>query len=182
MLRGAGFSVHPKSSIFRASFISFLIADLNIPIAGVAFALITSFLTLPTPPGSMQEKFAKVDWMYVFLSTSHLRLLIPNNIYQISGNFLVMASTCSCVIALTWAGVTYPWNSARVLLPLIVGVTGLFTFMVYEAKLARHPIVCDTMLLPGHMTTLFYRSHSSCYPIEPVLAGKLLMFCCLSFR
>jgi MFS family permease len=38
--------------------------DLNIPIAGVAFVLLMVFLALPTPPGSIHDKFAKIDWMY----------------------------------------------------------------------------------------------------------------------
>lgn len=39
--------------------------DLNIPIAGVAFVLLMVFLALPTPPGDIHDKFAKIDWMCV---------------------------------------------------------------------------------------------------------------------
>ena len=66
-----------------------------------------------------------------------------------SGNFIVIGSTSACVIALTWAGSTYPWKSVHVLVPLIVGVIGLFMFMMYETKWAHHPIVCSiTLPLP----------------------------------
>jgi hypothetical protein len=46
------------------------------------------------------------------------------------------------MIALTWGGIQFPWSSARVLVPLILGLLGLAGFLVYEAKLAQHPIVC----------------------------------------
>ncbi|KAF9236871.1 hypothetical protein BU15DRAFT_36301, partial [Melanogaster broomeanus] len=42
-------------------------------------------------------------------------------------------------LALTWGGVTAPWNSATVLAPLIIGLLGLGAFIVYEAKLATNP-------------------------------------------
>lgn len=42
-----------------------LTQDLNIPITGAAFALLMVFLALPTPPGSIRDKFSKVDLMYV---------------------------------------------------------------------------------------------------------------------
>lgn len=62
-----------------------------------------------------------------------------NSLY--SGNFLVIASSSSTVIGLTWGGVKFPWASAHVLVPLIVGLLGLIGFMAYEATLARVPLV-----------------------------------------
>jgi hypothetical protein len=53
-----------------------------------------------------------------------------------------MGSSTAIVLAVTWAGVVYSWRSWKILLPLILGVTGLVTFFVYEAKLARYPVVC----------------------------------------
>lgn len=45
------------------------------------------------------------------------------------------------VVALTWGGVKYPWISAQVLGPLIVGLVGLGAFLVYEALYAKEPLV-----------------------------------------
>ncbi|KAL0569152.1 hypothetical protein V5O48_012826 [Marasmius crinis-equi] len=93
---------------------------MNLPLAGVAGLVAFLFMDLPTPPGSLVEKLKKLDWI---------------------GNAIVMASTTSVTIALTWGGVTYPWDSARVLAPLIVGCFGFVLFFVYEAKFASYPLV-----------------------------------------
>ncbi|KAI4525345.1 MFS general substrate transporter [Schizophyllum commune Loenen D] len=93
---------------------------MNLPIAGVASVLVGVLLNLPTPPGSMKEKLAKIDWI---------------------GNVIVIGSTTSAAIGLTWGGVTAPWDSAQTLAPLIIGLVGLVFFMVYEAKWAKNPLV-----------------------------------------
>ncbi|KAG6826989.1 hypothetical protein H0H92_013651 [Tricholoma furcatifolium] len=96
-------------------------ADLNLPISGLTVVLVLLLLKLPTPPGTMKEKLEKMDWM---------------------GNFLIIASTASVVIALTWGGVVYAWSSPRVLVPLILGLGGMILFMLYEAHVAKNPIAC----------------------------------------
>ncbi|EMD32296.1 hypothetical protein CERSUDRAFT_119013 [Gelatoporia subvermispora B] len=93
---------------------------LNIPIAGVAMFLILVVMKLPTPPGTFVEKVKKVDFI---------------------GQTLIMGSTAACVIALAWGGVTFPWKSAHVLVPLVVGLVGLVAFGVYEAFFCHNPIV-----------------------------------------
>ena len=57
-----------------------------------------------------------------------------------SGNFLVISSTTAVVIGITWGGIQYPWSSARVLAPLVLGLVGLIGFFIYEAVSARYPI------------------------------------------
>ncbi|CDO74565.1 hypothetical protein BN946_scf184771.g1 [Trametes cinnabarina] len=63
-----------------------------------------------------------------------------------SGNFLVIASTTCIVLGLTWGGIKFPWSSAKVLVPLIVGLVGLAFFILYEAMWAKNPIVPITLL------------------------------------
>ena len=58
-----------------------------------------------------------------------------------SGNLLIISSSSSCVLALTWGGVRYPWSSVHVLTPLIVGLAGMGFFLFYEARFAKEPIV-----------------------------------------
>ena len=58
-----------------------------------------------------------------------------------SGNALVVAGTTGCTIALTWGGITAPWSSAQVLVPLILGVFLLGLFLVWEAVFAKYPLV-----------------------------------------
>ncbi|CDO69089.1 hypothetical protein BN946_scf184992.g38 [Trametes cinnabarina] len=107
---------------------------LNLPICGVATAMVLVFLKLPTPPGTLREKLGHMDWI---------------------GNFLVIASTTCVGLGLTWGGIKFPWSSAKVLVPLIVGLLGLAFFILYEAKWARNPIV-PLMLLQNRTSISGY--------------------------
>ncbi|KAF7330929.1 Mfs1.2 [Mycena venus] len=110
---------------------------MNLPIGGLAIVLIFFLVKLPVPPGSLSEKLMKVDWI---------------------GNALVIASTISMVIGLTWGGVVFPWNSPHVLVPLILGFIGLVLFFIYEARYCKNPIVPFVLLsnkssLSGYIQT-----------------------------
>ncbi|KAI0826717.1 Mfs1.2 [Trametes gibbosa] len=98
---------------------------LNLPICGLAMVMVMIFMKLPTPSGSLTSKLNRMDWL---------------------GNALVITSTTVVVIGLTWGGVQYPWKSARVLVPLILGLCGLGFFFLYEARWARNPIVPVSLL------------------------------------
>ncbi|KAL0946522.1 hypothetical protein HGRIS_012733 [Hohenbuehelia grisea] len=110
---------------------------LNIPICGLAMLLVFLFLRLRTPEGTLKEKLGRLDWI---------------------GNFIVISSTASCVIALTWSGIKYEWSSLQVLVPLIVGIAGLVAFLGYEAKVSKCPMVPLTLMststgLSGYLQT-----------------------------
>lgn len=49
------------------------------------------------------------------------------------------------MIGLTWGGVQFPWSSAHILVPLVLGIVGLIAFLIYEAYVPEEPIVrlCD---------------------------------------
>ncbi|KAI3614790.1 mfs multidrug transporter [Moniliophthora roreri] len=98
---------------------------LNLPICAVTIAVVVLFLRLPIPPGTIQSKLRRMDWI---------------------GNFIVISSTTSAVLGLTWGGVVYPWSSARVLVPLILGLAGLLVFGAYEALYSANPILPVSIL------------------------------------
>ncbi len=77
-----------------------------------------------------------MDIMYAFVNLCASSLTLARR-----GNVLVIASTTSVVIALTWGGIRYPWLSAHVLSPLIVGLIGLGVFVIYEVYLCKPPVV-----------------------------------------
>ncbi|KAF8837708.1 MFS general substrate transporter [Paxillus ammoniavirescens] len=93
---------------------------LNLPLCAAAALLVLILLDLPTPKGAFRDKVFGLDWI---------------------GNIIVIGSSISCTLALTWGGVTAPWNSATVLAPLIIGLLGLVVFIIYEATLATNPLV-----------------------------------------
>jgi hypothetical protein len=57
------------------------------------------------------------------------------------GNVLIIVSTTSIVVGLTWGGIRYPWLSAHVLSPLVVGFIGLGGFIIYEIYFCKPPVV-----------------------------------------
>ncbi|KAJ7018482.1 Mfs1.2 [Mycena alexandri] len=108
---------------------------LNLPIAGVAVVFVVLFLRLPAPPGTFREKIGRLDLI---------------------GNFIIIASTSSCTLALTWGGATAPWTSIQVLAPLWAGLLGLAFFLLYEATVSTHPLVpfvlmCNRTSLSGYV-------------------------------
>ncbi|EKM52846.1 uncharacterized protein PHACADRAFT_149773 [Phanerochaete carnosa HHB-10118-sp] len=112
---------------------------LNLPVSGVAALLVIVFLNLRAPPGSWTEKLGRMDWMQV-------------------GNVLIISSSSSVVLGLTWGGVRYAWSSARVIVPLVVGLVGMTIFVLYEAKATKNPIIPVSLLsnrtsLSGYIQT-----------------------------
>ncbi|KAJ3489538.1 hypothetical protein NLI96_g2074 [Meripilus lineatus] len=98
---------------------------LNLPICGICGVLVIVFLKLRIPQGSWQVKLSRMDWI---------------------GNVLIIGSSSACSIALTWGGVVYSWRSFRVLVPLLAGLCGFGTFLLYESRVAKRPIVPFTLL------------------------------------
>ncbi|KAH9902443.1 iron permease [Cubamyces lactineus] len=113
---------------------------LNLPLSGIAFTLVTLFLRVKTPPGTLLEKLSKIDWF---------------------GAFLAIAGTTLVLVALTWGGIQFPWGSAHVLAPLIIGALLLVIFVLYEKFVAREPILpLDIMAnrtsFCGYLGTFFH--------------------------
>ncbi|KAJ7812093.1 MFS general substrate transporter [Mycena olivaceomarginata] len=108
---------------------------LNLPIAGLAAVFVVLFLRLPTPLGTFRAKIGRLDLI---------------------GNFIIIASTTCCTLALTWGGTSASWTSFQVLVPLWCGLLGLAFFLLYEATVAVDPLVpfvlmCNRTSLSGYV-------------------------------
>ncbi|KAJ7758938.1 iron permease, partial [Mycena maculata] len=142
---------------------------LNLPLSGIAFLLVSLFLRVKTPSGSMGEKLARVDWL---------------------GNGIGISGTTLAILGLTWAGVAYPWGSAPVLAPLIIGIVLIVVFLTYELRMpvAREPTVPSDILanrnsLSGYLSTFFHGITSisiiyylpvyfqACFDATPIRSG-----------
>ncbi|RPD53173.1 Mfs1.1 [Lentinus tigrinus ALCF2SS1-6] len=94
---------------------------LNLPLCGIAFGVCLVFLRLRKPPiESYSKAFFAIDWI---------------------GNAIIIGSATSCIIALTWAGIQFPWSSPQVIAPLVIGLVGLGAALVYDRYYASHPVV-----------------------------------------
>ncbi|PSR79405.1 hypothetical protein PHLCEN_2v7050 [Hermanssonia centrifuga] len=105
---------------------------LNLPLCGLAFTVVFLFLQLKSPRESFREKFFKLDWI---------------------GNILIISSTCSSILGLTWGGIRYPWSSPSVLVPLILGLVGLGFAFLYEIKWAKQPTI--PLVILSNRTSFF---------------------------
>lgn len=93
---------------------------LNLPIGGVALVLLYVFLKVTwNKDTSYVSRLTSIDWV---------------------GNFILIGSTSSVLIALSWAGAVYTWSSYQILVPLVVGLAGLACFVAFEgSRLAPQP-------------------------------------------
>ncbi|KAJ3846012.1 Mfs1.2 [Lentinula lateritia] len=96
---------------------------LNLPVCGVALICVILFMRLPIPVGSLEHKIKKIDWM------------------QVNDSYMDAHIGTSMVIALTWGGVHYPWSSARVVVPLVLGLLGVISFFLFETLVASSPTI-----------------------------------------
>lgn len=93
---------------------------INLPFCGLGFLTLPYCLRLHHPPGRLASKLLGFDWV---------------------GAFLLTASTTSFLMPVSWGGVMFAWSSFRTLVPLILGICGLFVFVMYEIYIAKTPLV-----------------------------------------
>ncbi|KAI0654613.1 iron permease [Cubamyces menziesii] len=100
---------------------------LNLPLCGLAVILTTIFLRVHMPRASFTEKITQMDW---------------------TGISVMIGSTISILLAITWGGLQFPWASGHVLAPLIIGAIGILTFFVLEMLWLKGPTV--RLVSPHH--------------------------------
>jgi EmrB/QacA subfamily drug resistance transporter len=86
---------------------------INLPLCAVSLILLVLFLRVshPRSGGTIWQQLRRIDYL---------------------GNAILTATVVSVLLALSWAGVDYPWSSWRVLVPLILGLAGLFLFYAHQ--------------------------------------------------
>ncbi|RDX44042.1 iron permease [Lentinus brumalis] len=113
---------------------------LNLPLCGIAMVLTSVFLKVRAPKTSLKEKLRQMDWI---------------------GITIIVGSTVSLALAFTWGGLRFPWDSANVLAPMIIGAVGIGFFLVAErywikgATVPSHFFSSPTTL-SGYMGTFFH--------------------------
>lgn len=109
-------------------FVGGLIADLttwrwvfclNLPIGGVAFVLLFVFLRVK----SLRDD----TWKQRLLSI------------DLIGNCIFIAAVIAVLIALTWGGTVYAWNTYHIIVPLVLGFLGFGLFLAYEWTICKKP-------------------------------------------
>ncbi|WVQ97393.1 hypothetical protein IAU59_004505 [Kwoniella sp. CBS 9459] len=93
---------------------------INIPLTAASMVVVVFFLPLRRVKGSIWGKLKKLDYY---------------------GSLLTLAWASLILIALSWGGSQYAWDSAGVLAPLIIGFAILGVFLFVEAKVVSLPLV-----------------------------------------
>jgi EmrB/QacA subfamily drug resistance transporter len=93
---------------------------LNLPICGVAFFLLLAFLDVKHEHTSFKDGAKAIDWY---------------------GLFSFLAFALMLLLGLNFGGVTFPWDSAKVVTLIVVGTCMICVFVYSEAKLARYPLM-----------------------------------------
>ncbi len=93
---------------------------LNLPFCGLGFLTLPFCLRLQHPPGRVASKLQRFDW---------------------AGAILLTASTTSLLMPISWGGVMFAWSSFRTLVPLVLGICGLFVFVLYETRIIKTPLI-----------------------------------------
>lgn len=107
-----------------------LTSDL-VPITGAVIILLFFFLHLHNPRTPVWEGLKAVDW---------------------AGSLLIVGGTLMLLLGLEFGGVTFPWNSAKVICLIVFGVTVAGLFVLNEWKFARYPVM--PLLLFTHTSNI----------------------------
>lgn len=93
---------------------------LNLPFCGVGLVLISLVVRLETERTSLKQKLAQVDWI---------------------GGFVFTAGMTSFLIAITWGGIQFAWNSFRTIVPLVLGAVGVLSSLAWEVWGTKTPFL-----------------------------------------
>ncbi|KAI0205955.1 major facilitator superfamily transporter [Astrocystis sublimbata] len=89
---------------------------LMFPFLAFSLVAVPYLLTLKPREATFSEKLMRIDWL---------------------GSFIFTGSATSFLIAVSWGGSQYEWNSASTLVPLILGFVGLAFTLLYERLWAK---------------------------------------------
>nr|KAJ3404559.1 hypothetical protein HK105_003892 [Polyrhizophydium stewartii] len=97
---------------------------INLPLGAVSLFVVTVFLRLPGPEGSVAAKLKRIDYL---------------------GTLFVLAATICLLISLEFGGKDWAWSDARTIVLLVLAVVLFAVFLVVEAKFAVEPLLPPSM-------------------------------------
>lgn len=108
---------------------------LNFPFCGIGLLMIPLVVRIEKPKSTLSKMFSRVDWF---------------------GGLLFVGGTTSFLVAITWAGSQFPWDSYRTLVPLIIGTAGCVATIIWEKWGAKFPFVRMSIFESGSMFAAYY--------------------------
>ncbi|KAF2009827.1 multidrug resistance protein fnx1 [Aaosphaeria arxii CBS 175.79] len=93
---------------------------INLPLDGVAFAIVLFCLDLHTPKTPLGKGLKAVDWL---------------------GSFTMVSGTIMLLLGLEFGGVSFPWSSATVICLIVFGAITIGLFFIIEYRFAPSPLM-----------------------------------------
>ncbi|KAH8887523.1 MFS general substrate transporter [Thozetella sp. PMI_491] len=93
---------------------------INLPVCGIAFVVMLLIFDVHNPRTKLSDGLKAIDWW---------------------GTVSILAVTLLLLLGLDFGGVTYPWNSPKVICLIVIGTLMLGFFFYSEKRLARYPLV-----------------------------------------
>lgn len=93
---------------------------INLPVCGITFVVILLFLDVHNPRTKLNDGLKAVDWF---------------------GTFSILAVTLLILLGLDFGGVTFPWDSPKVICLIVFGTVMIGFFLYSEKRLAKYPLV-----------------------------------------
>ncbi|VDC06039.1 unnamed protein product [Peniophora sp. CBMAI 1063] len=117
---------------------------LNLPVSGIAFALVFVFFKVKAPRSTFGMKMRRIDWIIT-----------------------IIGGATSLTLGLTWGGAQFRWSSYQTILPLAVGCVALLVFPLIERFWSTEPIipwvaVSNRTSLAGYLGTLVHSIVAFC--------------------
>ncbi|ROW16781.1 hypothetical protein VPNG_01491 [Cytospora leucostoma] len=128
LVSAVGFSIGPVIGGYLTQVSWRWCFAVNLPVALLAVVLVVVFLRKellgPQPLPALQERGPR--------ARRRTRYLARLSTFDYVGQLLFLFGLGLLILAFTWAGGTYGWGSAAVLVPLVVGAILSFAWILYE--------------------------------------------------
>ncbi len=123
---------------------------INLPVAVIAIVLVVLLLRKDLLGPQPLPELTRRD-----VSTHHGRFLARIGTLDFGGQLLFLWGLGLVILALTWAGGSYAWNSSNVLAPLVIGFVLTIGWVFYEF-----------MMTPGHALSRIFPTQRPMMPWE----------------
>lgn len=127
LVSGIGFSIGPVIGGYLTQASWRWCFAINLPIAVIAMAIIVIVLRNDLQGPQPITQIVGVD-----VTTRSGRFKARMSTLDYGGQLLFLLGFGLLILAFTWAGGTYPWHSAAVLAPLVIGAVLAIGWVVYE--------------------------------------------------
>lgn len=95
-------------------------------------------------PNSLLTVLAAFVCLFIFLNVNYKREADWKKRFariDVVGNLIFVGAIVACLIALTWGGTVYEWDTFHIVVPIVLGFLGLFLWTAFEwtPKLCKEP-------------------------------------------